>query len=279
MYRRLFLVTPTLLLGNLPVAAQERPALLLANVYTPGVRLADYWVSEKFDGVRGYWTGQQLLTRGGEVIHAPAWFTQGWPAHPFEGELWAGRGRFANALSAVRQGTPNDADWRGLRFMVFDMPALPEVFTARMAAYQALVQHIGQPWVEAVQQVRVGSHAELQARLKATEQAGGEGLMLHKADSIYRGQRSDDLLKVKSSEDAEARVLAHMPGQGKHAGKLGALWVETTEGVRFKLGTGFTDAERRNPPAIGSWVTYRFRGTHAGSGAPRFASYLRAAPG
>ena len=71
MYRRLFLVTPTLLLGNLPVAAQERPALLLANVYTPGVRLADYWVSEKFDGVRGYWTGQQLLTRGGEVIHAP----------------------------------------------------------------------------------------------------------------------------------------------------------------------------------------------------------------
>jgi DNA ligase-1 len=103
--------------------------------------------------------------------------------------------------------------------------------------------------------------------------------MLHKADSIYRGQRSDDLLKVKSSEDAEARVLAHMPGQGKHAGKLGALWVETPEGVRFKLGTGFTDAERRNPPAIGSWVTYRFRGTHAGSGAPRFASYLRAAPG
>ncbi len=163
--------------------------------------------------------------------------------------------------------------------MVFDMPALTDPFTARMAAYQALVQHIGQPWVEAVQQFRVGSHAELQARLKATEQAGGEGLMLHKADSIYRGQRSNDLLKVKSSEDAEARVLAHMPGQGKHAGKLGALWVETPEGVRFKLGTGFTDAERSNPPAIGSWVTYRFRGTHAGSGAPRFASFLRAAPG
>jgi DNA ligase 1 len=87
------------------------------------------------------------------------------------------------------------------------------------------------------------------------------------------------LLKVKSSEDAEARVLAQVPGHGKHTGKLGALWVETPEGVRFKLGTGFTDAERVNPPAVGSWVTYRFRGIHAGSGAPRFASFLRAAPG
>lgn len=50
----------------------------------------------------------------------------------------------SRALSAVRQVTPNDADWRGLRFMVFDMPALPDPFNARLAAYQALVQHIGQ---------------------------------------------------------------------------------------------------------------------------------------
>jgi len=84
--------------GN-PAVAQtpsppSTPALMLAKVYHPGVDLADYWVSEKYDGVRGYWDGQQLLTRGGERVQAPAWFTEGWPRSPLDGELWMGRGTF-----------------------------------------------------------------------------------------------------------------------------------------------------------------------------------------
>lgn len=104
-------------------AVGTAPALMLAAVYRPGVPLADYWVSEKYDGVRGYWDGRQLLTRGGEVIAAPAWFTQGWPAEPMDGELWAGRGRFAQAASTVRRQVPDDEAWRAMRFMVFDLPA------------------------------------------------------------------------------------------------------------------------------------------------------------
>ena len=65
-----------------------------------------------------------------------------------------------------------------------------------------------------------------------------------------------------------------MPGKGRHSGRLGALLVETPEGKRFKLGTGLTDAERDNPPAVGSWVTYRFNGMNA-SGLPRFARFMR----
>jgi DNA ligase-1 len=98
--------------------------------------------------------------------------------------------------------------------------------------------------------------------------------MLHRGDSLYRAERNDDLLKVKTHEDAEARVLQHLPGQGRHAGRMGALLVETPEGVRFRLGTGFTDAQRERPPAVGEWVTFRFRGVNE-SGVPRFASFLR----
>lgn len=277
MHRRLFFALPLLAWGTAPWAAQPAPALMLARVYPPGTPVAEFWVSEKYDGVRGYWTGKQLLTRGGEVIHAPAWFTQNWPDQVFEGELWAGRGRFAEAMSTVRQLNADDAAWRGIRFMVFDMPALAGPFTARIAAYQALVEQLGQPWVVATEQVRVATPAALRARLTAVEQAGGEGLMLHRADAHYVAGRSDTVLKVKSSDDAEAKVVAHVPGKGKHAGQLGALWVETPEGIRFKLGTGFSDAQRSEPPAIGSWVTYRYQGTHARSGAPRFASFLRLA--
>lgn len=255
-------------------AQAAAPALMLAKVYRAGIPLADYWVSEKYDGVRGYWDGSQLWTRGGERVAAPAWFTAGWPAVPMDGELWAGRGQFSAAVSTVRQQVPNDAAWRQMRFMVFDLPAHGGTFDARIPALNTLVGTLAVPWVQAVPQTKVANHAALQTRMRQTVKAGGEGLMLHRGDSLYRGQRSDDLLKVKPHEDAEARVLAHIPGQGKHAGVLGALLVETPEGQRFKLGTGFTDAQRRDPPAIGAWVTYRFRDTNP-SGVPRFASFLR----
>ena len=72
-------------------------------------------------------------------------------------------------------------------------------------------------------------------------------------------------------------MLQHLPGQGRHAGRMGALLVETPEGVRFRLGTDFTDAQRKHPPALGERVTYRFRGVND-SGVPRFASFVRLRP-
>ncbi|MCJ7798808.1 MAG: DNA ligase, partial [Polaromonas sp.] len=247
------------------MAAEASPPLMLAKVYHAGVSLSDYWVSEKFDGVRGYWDGEKLLTRGGEKIRAPAWFTAGWPGVPMDGELWAGRGQFSTAVSTVRLQTPSDEAWRVIRFMVFDLPAQGGPFSDRILALNRLVSDLAVPWVQAVAQNKVASHAALQDRLRKTVKLGGEGLMLHRGESLYKAQRNDDLLKVKTHEDSEARVVAHIPGKGKHAGQLGALLVEMPAigekpAQRFKLGTGFSDAERQDPPALGAQVTYRFRG-------------------
>lgn len=268
------LIAPKLATAQKTAASAQPPALWLANVYRPGIPLADYWVSEKYDGVRSFWTGRELRTRGGEIVQTPDWFTQGWPDTPLDGELWAGRNRFSHAQSTVRQQQPDDAAWRQIRFMVFDLPAHGGPFEERLPALQTAVQRIGQPWVQAVEQRRMGTDAELQALLRRTVRAGGEGLMLHRGSAPYRSGRSDDLLKVKTHDDAEARVIAHLPGQGRYAGQMGALLVETPQGQRFRLGTGFSDADRRAPPPVGAWVTYRYRGTHD-SGLPRFASYLR----
>jgi len=280
MQRRLFLLLAGLILAGLPLAkAGAASPLMLANVYRPGINLAAYWVSEKLDGVRGYWDGERLLTRGGERIAAPAWFTAGWPKVPMDGELWAGRGQFAKAVSTVRQQTPDDAAWRAMRFMVFDLPTQGGPFTERIPALNGRVSQIDQPWVLAVAQFKVTNHSALQKLLLKTVKLGGEGLMLHRGASLYKAQRTDDLLKVKMHEDTEARVIAHIPGKGKYAGVLGALLVEMPgingkPGQRFKLGTGFSDEQRQSPPAIGSTVTYRFRGLNNG-GIPRFASFMR----
>jgi DNA ligase 1 len=277
----LMLLLAALGYGAAPIAlaADVKPPLMLANVYHPGVQLADYWVSEKYDGVRGFWDGQKLLTRGGQRINAPAWFTANWPTTPMDGELWAGRGQFQKAVSTVRQQSPDDAAWRGIKFMVFDLPAETGPFTDRLSTLNSVIGKLGIAWLQAVPQSKVASHAALQNQLKQITKAGAEGLMLHRGSSLYKGVRNDDLLKVKTHDDAEAKVVAHIPGKGKYAGQLGALLVEmpAAEGKtakRFKLGTGFSNAQRQNPPAIGSQVTYRYRGLND-SGIPRFASFMR----
>ena len=261
------------------VAAGVKPPLMLANVYSPSVQLADYWVSEKCDGVRGYWDGQKLLTRGGQPINAPAWFTANWPTTPMDGELWAGRGQFQKAVSTVRQQSPDDAGWRSIKFMVFDLPAEPGTFTERLSMLNSVISKLAVPWVQAVAQSKVASHVALQSQLKQMTKAGAEGLMLHRGSSLYKGVRNDDLLKVKTHDDAEAKVIAYVPGKGKYVGQLGALLVEIAgldgqPAKRFKLGTGFSDAQRQNPPAVGSLVTYRYRGFND-SGIPRFAGFMR----
>lgn len=255
-------------------ARAEAPALQLAQVYKSGMPLAGWWVSEKYDGMRARWDGQQLWSRGGERIAAPAWFTSGWPAQPMDGELWAGRGRFEFTVSTVRRQQPEDKAWREIRFMVFDLPAEPGSFDERLAVLKRLLPLPAAPWLLPVAQQRATTHAQLVSLLNKTVKLGGEGLMLHRGASLYRAERSEDLLKLKPHADAEAVVIAHVPGRGRHAGRMGALEVRMPDGKRFRIGSGFSDAQRRHPPPVGATVTYRHDGFNA-SGLPRFARFVR----
>jgi DNA ligase-1 len=257
-----------------PAWGEAAPALMRAGVYRAGMPLTDYWISEKYDGLRGYWDGQRLWTRGGERVMAPAWFTDPLPPVPLDGELWAGRSGFERAASTVRSQDAGDAPWRAMRFMVFDMPAHPGGYSARLAALQQRLPPPEAPWIVLVPQTRATTHAALRAQLAAVVEAGGEGLMLHRGSARYHVERNDDLLKVKPFDDAEARVVGHLPGKGRHKGRMGALRVETPEGRRFNLGGGFTDAQRDDPPPVGSIVTYRYNG-RTRKGLPRFARFLR----
>ena len=250
------------------------PELMLANVYRPDVDIAEYWVSEKYDGVRAFWNGASLLTRGGNTINAPAWFCTSFPQTPVDGELWIGRGRFEELVATVRDQVPDDAAWRAVRYMVFDLPQHAGPYSARLASLRSMATASESSEFVIAPQWRVASHEELASELHKVVGAGAEGLMLKRESALYHGARSDDLLKVKPYFDAEARVVAHIPGQGKHLGRLGALEVLTPQGVVFRIGTGFSDEQREAPPPVGSWVTYRYQGSTK-NGIPRFASFLR----
>ena len=260
------------------VSAEEThvtaPPLLLAHVADGDVDPAPFLISEKFDGVRAYWDGKTLRFRSGNVVNAPSWFIAKLPAQAMDGELWLGRGRFEPLSGVVRKEQPDDAEWRQVKYMIFELPDASGSFAQRYADIQALVRRVNWPQLQAVEHVRIADRAALQRKLKEIVRAGGEGLMLHRADAPYITGRSDALLKLKPVLDTEAKVVGHVPGKGKFEGMLGSLEMETPDGKRFRIGTGFNDATRNNPPPIGSNVTYQYRGLTK-NGLPRFASFLR----
>lgn len=263
------------LLGSsaLPTMALEPPlAPLLARNAPAGIDPTPYLVSEKLDGVRALWDGATLRFRSGRTVAAPAWFLAQLPKEALDGELWIARRSFDTLSATVRRAEPVDAEWRRVNYRVFELPAGEGDFEHRAARLRTLAGGVIVP----VEQQHLATNTELRARLKQVVDAGGEGLMLHRADAPLASGRSDLLLKLKPVADAEAVVVSHEPGKGRFAGQLGALELQTPEGVRFKLGTGFTDAQRRNPPPIGATVTYRYRDLTP-SGKPRFASFVRVA--
>ncbi|MGO1499777.1 MAG: DNA ligase [Marinobacter sp.] len=263
----------TLLLIVAPVGMAGQPPVPLANTYQKGVELEDYWVSEKLDGVRAYWDGRRFLSRNGNVYQAPDWFVADFPTVPLDGELWMGRQRFSELSGAARKRLPVNGEWRDIRFHVFDLPASGP-FHERYAQLTALIEKTDSRYLALVEQKPATSHDALMARLDKVVANGGEGLMLKRRGSQYEAGRSDDLLKVKTFNDAEALVVEHLPGKGRLQGIMGALRVELPSGRRFRIGTGFSDELRARPPAPGTRITFKYYGLTA-TGLPRFASFLR----
>lgn len=272
---RLFALGATLLPPARPAGATDaRLPLLLAERLTDGIDPADYWVSEKLDGVRAQWDGTALRLRNGTRIAAPDWFLAGLPAEALDGELWLGRRRFDALSGLIRRAAPDDPGWREVRYMVFELPRASGDFSARIARMRDLVAAADRPWLQMVEQYRVADRASLMRELERIVADGGEGLMLHRADAPVIDGRTTALLKLTPWQDAEARVVGYVPGKGRLAGLVGALIVETDDGRRFRVGSGLTDALRRNPPVVGAQVTYRYRELTP-AGLPRFPRFVR----
>jgi DNA ligase-1 len=248
------------------------PPLLLADTWDNVADLSGWWMSEKLDGVRAYWDGTQFLSRQGNRYHAPAWFTDGLPEVPLDGELWIDRKKFQRTVSIVRRQDKSDL-WKEVRYLVFDAPSSTDPFEQRLAFVAQALARPGLAFARAHDHVRCADLESLRAELTRVEALGGEGLMLRQPGSLYTAGRSSSLLKVKSFRDAEAVVIGHQAGAGRHEGRLGALLVRLPDGTEFAIGTGFSDRERATPPPVGATVTFRYQELSE-AGVPRFPSWV-----
>ena len=254
--------------------AATAPAVALAKEYRSGTDLSRYWISEKYDGIRAIWTGKQLVTKSGKPIHAPKWFVANLPNRMIEGELWAGRGQFATVQQTVLDTTADNAQWQKIRWMVFDMPQESGFYPARYKALNDWVEQAHLAHVQVAPQKVLHSEQALSDYLQTLSEAGAEGLMLHAIDQPYQAGRSDELLKWKTYQDAEAVVIGYRAGKGRWHGMMGAIQVRMTNGKEFYIGSGFSDEERAHPPKIGTVITYRYNGIND-NGKPKFARYMR----
>ncbi|MDB2374476.1 DNA ligase [Psychrosphaera haliotis] len=281
--------------------------VVLASKSTPQVMLAStkmlaslpnntsgFYISEKYDGVRAYWTGSHFLTRQGNTINAPSWFTKDFPSEALDGELWISRNNFDSVSAAIRRHKPNHNEWRMIKFMVFDIPIhnlafyqrkerLLELFNRNKPlpnVERTLEDDTTSPtpafptWLQLVSHLVFDTKVELEGYFNSVIKDAGEGIMVNVGNATYEAGRSKNIFKVKPLYDAEAVVTAYQPGKGKYKGLLGALWVRNNKGQIFKIGSGFTDEERRSPPKVGAVITYEYSG-FSKTGLPRFARFSK----
>lgn len=260
------------LLLSLSVSVFAKPDLMGLQTYD-GQDVSGWLVSEKLDGVRAYWDGTNLLSRSGEIYHAPNWFIQALPDFPLDGELWVGRNQFETTVSIVRQHQP-DQRWKEVSYQVFDVPEASGGLLQRMTKLTAYLKANPTAHIQPVRQFVLKKTDSLNATLNQVVVQGGEGLVIREPNVAYQPGRTTFAFKFKPKYDDECRVIGYTEGKGKYQGQVGALICVNEQNQKLKLGSGLTDAQRRQPPAVGAIVSYQYSG-YTAKGWPKHAVFWR----
>jgi DNA ligase-1 len=262
--------------------------VMLAKRWHRKKDVTGWWASEKYDGVRALLqvdTGK-MVTRGGHLLHPPGWWMEralrsiSTDQGLLDGELWMGRGTYAQTMRVVMH---NKEGWERVVYCVFDVPSLGDrPFEERVAW---LTKHVAGDPVRVAPQWRVESNDHLTRRLAEVVGAGGEGLMLRLPGSLYEERRSASMLKAKDHREGWGRVVAYKLGKASAgAVAVGSVQVEVVEPAcgkrllylglhapRAKARPG--EVNRENPPKIGSVARFKYQSLTP-AGLPRFATHI-----
>ena len=261
MIKLFFLLVPFLLFAN-------KPDLLLLKVYKDQ-NIGGWVMSEKLDGIRAYWDGENLISRGGKMINAPQWFTKNYPPFEVDGELWTKRRDFENISSIVRDEIPSDK-WREIKHYIFEVPHVKGGLFTRLQKVKPYESDI----IKVIPQTVIKDKKHLENFLHEIENKEGEGVVVRDPLAPYIAKRTSSALKVKSFLDTECLVVGYTKGKGKFKGLVGALECKLANGTLFKIGSGLSDELRKRPPAIGSEITFKYKELTK-YGKPRFPVFLR----
>lgn len=155
-----------------------------------------------------------------------------------------------------------------------DVQALP--YAERRALYEEVVKALNSKTIQPVRQVRsnFSNFYRQQVNLKG---APTDGVVVKDLSAAYNAK---PWIKVKPSDLADCIVLQVDPGTGKYRESLGAIVVQTPEGKQVRVGSGFSDWERRwiwnhrsDLAGETARVAFHVRGGDRTATGPRFDSW------
>ncbi|WP_409337764.1 DNA ligase [Helicobacter winghamensis] len=249
----------------------EIPRFQLYETHLSNAELQAFVMSEKLDGVRGIWNGESLKTRNGNPMQPPKFWLENFPPFILDGELWLERNAFEKTLSVIKSA--DKERWEKITLQVFDVRGVCEHCTLqeRLKILQKYLDKNPNKFIKIIPQIPIKSQLHLDEFYRNILEKGGEGVIIR--NNVF----SNVGYKLKPFLDAECIVKGYTQGKGKNIGKLGALICEAMiNGIqkRFKIGSGFSEKERENPPQIGTTITYKYQG-FTKNGLPRFPVFLR----
>lgn len=252
------------------VALSAKPLATLqhAEIYQDQ-NISGWVMSEKLDGIRGYWDGSALYTKSGKRLYPPQRFTENFPPFALDGELWSTRQDFEYIQSTVLKRV---SDWKEISYNIFEAPAAEGDFFQRLEKAGKWFKVHPNASVHIVTQHPCQNAEKLEAYLEEIVADGGEGVIVKNPHLDYISGRTSTILKVKKAQDMEGRVIT-VNTQGNTT-VMKSLTLELSNGIRFDLGNGFTDIQRLDPPKTGDLVTFKHYG-FTKYGRPKFASFMR----
>lgn len=232
----------------------------------------NYLWSEKLDGVRAYWDGKALYTRNGNKLNPPAFFLRDFPPFALDGELWSKRGEFEKIASIIQ--TQKDlSKWQELKFYIFEVPHQKGGLLQRLEFLKAYLQNHNATHIAIIPQNPVKNLQDLYHHLQNIIDRGGEGLVIREKNLAYYTGRKKAAMKLKPYQDSECKITQYFKGKGKFEGMVGSFLCQD-QNQRIRIGSGMDENFRKNPPPLGTIITYKFFG-RTQKGKPRFPTFLR----
>jgi len=274
MISKLKLFVIALLLSQLSLA--NKPDIFLLKTYEDSQDVVGWVMSEKFDGIRGFWTGEKLISRSGNEFNPPVWFTKDYPPFPIDGELWTKRSDFENISSIIRSQDSGDR-WHQVTHNIFEVPNQQGGLFDRLSILKSYLDLNPILHLKIIPQKMIDNKQQLQDFLQEVTANKGEGVVVRNPKTPYQTGRLSSALKLKKYFDTECIVLEILEGKGKYTGKMGSVLCQTHDNITLKVGSGFKDKDRENPPEIGSEITFKYYG-FTKKGKHKYPVYLRTKP-
>jgi len=224
---------------------------MLASKYDPKKdNNFPYWSQPKFDGIRALVSDSGMQSRNGKpLVSSPhindilETFFAEFPGVILDGELYNHdlKYDFEKIISLARKTKPTAEDIEESSKLI-ELHVYDVIFTDLTYNYDERYRFLTETiknrfsMIKVVSSVLVDTSEHVEQKLGEYLEDGYEGQMLRDRSAVYEHKRSKFLLKHKTFEDAEFKIVDVLEGKGNYSGYAKSLVIELENGETQQCG-------------------------------------------